>query len=1014
MHPLYFRSWENAIHLYKGPDPLEYWFHYVNWYEQNYCYDATNKLPELLLKVLGQFNNINAYKQDHRMVKVWLKYVSTVCPYPMSMSFDVYRTYFQVELQPNPLNIYQNLYQRGVGTQLSFFYIAWANCYLKENDFKLAESAINWGFQAHAKPLEDLQSAQQQVANSYYEFTQLQRPGPYQIVVQPQPSNHQQPPLPAQLATNYQNPSYARDKRKLEDTFPLHDASHQQGQAHVKRSRPNEGEYNVPYGAASGGYHSPVASHYTNQGSPKPAMTYHNNYSPQPQYAQHASPVPSGGLENGKFYDHHQEIVYQGQQPPTPQQAYHHVQTYPAQPVAQQQQHQVHQNGQPQNPQIQQHTHVHPSQPVAYEQAYQASSISNNSGASVPPTTISHHNNSTNGHQYAMVPQQTGDPFVPSATNGYSSDLQNSGYVIASSLNYVYEDYHQGGPGCVGEVIEEVVEEQVASQPATEEVAGIQIPPNFARSATNCNNFWRAPLFLEEPYNANQRPMYTKEQVYPATGAEPSAGAECEYSFEELRKSARRTAAAKPSQYANALDKTAATLVDGDVDTYEEYWTEEVTVQQADEFPPQSGGGALLSGRIVSEDTYGEYVQDQGHENGGSVYYHVMEPKAGSAYGEVVRDGRKSSAKSSKKKSKRKKMIVQINDTEEDDEDEDDYGEESNEGGAQETTTIRYTCDQNGLSSDGLAGGGDMRRITIKLRKQIAMPQQPASATSTPKVPYGSGRNGNSNGYGSSFYRRTATDADADLLLSLGNGQSGFYQEMKEEDSSNFSEYNTAYNSSYLGENSNSGGFASAPTTEPSTPVASFQHRSRLTSISGTSTPQLTPAYRRLTKHRSNVSLMNDDSMSSTMNENSFFQGELDEEVKSRRMARALATIDEQLSRASIDPFNAELCKALLTKIGFPSYELCDVYRMVQQPLPKLSNAKQVLLGDTYYSVEKEVGRGTYGAVYKATNAYSGATVAIKFQRPANSWELYICNEIKKRIKYHDIVSISAVEYWAI
>lgn len=72
----HFRSWENAIHLYKGPDPLEYWFHYVNWYEQNYCYDATNKMPDLLQKILSQFNNINAYKQDHRMVKVWLKYVS--------------------------------------------------------------------------------------------------------------------------------------------------------------------------------------------------------------------------------------------------------------------------------------------------------------------------------------------------------------------------------------------------------------------------------------------------------------------------------------------------------------------------------------------------------------------------------------------------------------------------------------------------------------------------------------------------------------------------------------------------------------------------------------------------------------------------------------------------------------------------------------------------------------------------------------------------------------------------
>lgn len=69
------RSWENAIHLYKGPDPLEYWFHYVNWYEQHYSYDANNKLPQLLQKVLEKYSNINSYKNDHRMVSVWLKYV---------------------------------------------------------------------------------------------------------------------------------------------------------------------------------------------------------------------------------------------------------------------------------------------------------------------------------------------------------------------------------------------------------------------------------------------------------------------------------------------------------------------------------------------------------------------------------------------------------------------------------------------------------------------------------------------------------------------------------------------------------------------------------------------------------------------------------------------------------------------------------------------------------------------------------------------------------------------------
>lgn len=62
--------------MYKGPDPLEYWYHYVNWYEQNYCYDVSNKMPELLQKTLGLFESYDVYKQDLRLIKIWMKYVS--------------------------------------------------------------------------------------------------------------------------------------------------------------------------------------------------------------------------------------------------------------------------------------------------------------------------------------------------------------------------------------------------------------------------------------------------------------------------------------------------------------------------------------------------------------------------------------------------------------------------------------------------------------------------------------------------------------------------------------------------------------------------------------------------------------------------------------------------------------------------------------------------------------------------------------------------------------------------
>lgn len=41
---------------------------------------------------------------------------------------------------------------------------------------------------------------------------------------------------------------------------------------------------------------------------------------------------------------------------------------------------------------------------------------------------------------------------------------------------------------------------------------------------------------------------------------------------------------------------------------------------------------------------------------------------------------------------------------------------------------------------------------------------------------------------------------------------------------------------------------------------------------------------------------------------------------------------------------------------------------------------------------------------YSGINTYDGSVVALKYQKPPNSWELYICTEVKKRLKNADIV----------
>jgi checkpoint serine/threonine-protein kinase len=151
---------------------------------------------------------------------------------------------------------------------------------------------------------------------------------------------------------------------------------------------------------------------------------------------------------------------------------------------------------------------------------------------------------------------------------------------------------------------------------------------------------------------------------------------------------------------------------------------------------------------------------------------------------------------------------------------------------------------------------------------------------------------------------------------------------------------------------------------------------------------------------------MNEDSISSyNGDQNSFFQAENDDDFKGRRLEKAIATIDEHLKRRDVDPFNSELCRAFLIKLNFPNREPTTDYKITSMNLPKLLKNQLVPLGGVSYQIEKEVGRGSYGAVFRAINTNDGAVVALKYQKPPNSWELYICTEVKKRLKNIDVVS---------
>ncbi|XP_045493764.1 mitotic checkpoint serine/threonine-protein kinase BUB1 beta-like [Colias croceus] len=99
-----------------------------------------------------------------------------------------------------------------------------------------------------------------------------------------------------------------------------------------------------------------------------------------------------------------------------------------------------------------------------------------------------------------------------------------------------------------------------------------------------------------------------------------------------------------------------------------------------------------------------------------------------------------------------------------------------------------------------------------------------------------------------------------------------------------------------------------------------------------------------------------------------------------------------------IDPFNKKMLTSLLEYVKFPNKTHADGYNEVKS-IPKLQLATVMTVGGSKFSVEKQLGKGNYGAVFLCLDLHSNKSVAVKYQKPSRPWEFYICQEIKARIK---------------
>lgn len=66
---------------------------------------------------------------------------------------------FQISCQKNPVELYQLLYNNGIGTMIADLYCAWAFELEQVQDFKKADEVYLIGLQCRAEPREELEFA---------------------------------------------------------------------------------------------------------------------------------------------------------------------------------------------------------------------------------------------------------------------------------------------------------------------------------------------------------------------------------------------------------------------------------------------------------------------------------------------------------------------------------------------------------------------------------------------------------------------------------------------------------------------------------------------------------------------------------------------------------------------------------------------------------------------------------------------------------------------------------------
>ncbi|XP_065355685.1 probable inactive serine/threonine-protein kinase bub1 [Calliphora vicina] len=1028
------QAWENAIALYQGPDPLDHWWNYICWYENHGHGDPDNKFRETLERCLTLYEHSDYYKLDVRMVRLWLKYI---------------------DMQNNPLHFYQVLHQRGVGKQVACFYIGWATYYESVNAFKEAEAVYNLAFQEKAQPYAELHHGHSKLMYSKTMHAQAQ--AQQQQLHNPQHAAYQ----PSTTALQTTNNNVATSATTSVGNMEIH--QHQQLQQqqqpyrqqvsyHHSATQPQQLQQQPIAHPTTSIHHNqqPVASQQL-QPQVYHNLPNHNHYPAQHQNLQEAQvhqhvhthpqtqtptnvPQLKESIEQATpspVYNTQQKIVHNShQQQQQPQQNVNPQHVHQQQVDNQSQQQQL----QSRQEQVAYNVPIEQQLPAAtagmsrqqYERAVEASTkrqavqnapqanSSTNilvSGIRLPRKFATYCRNNHETWQPALFLEEPDDPqkvchYAKSSV--YPTDLCvefSPEEIKARRCKYKLEDLKQAYAQQTAiqqnyQPQQQVEQDQSNREPQS---SGSQAQQNLNIQVQEIGSMKTEATAAAEKYqqqqtqqyyvqhqqqqqqqlhHINNNHLYYQQQQHETQIYHPEQQPQTLQTQPDPQQQQQQQRQQQQQQQYHVNHYETQRYHQREQRQYSKGEEEETEGDQEEEEDDDNQD-------TEDEQQYNQQIpQQQQHAN---YQYHQQQPQNHNTL-----DGEGDLEDQIEASTIRFSMHT------------------PNKGSQNKTLKIKFKKERPTAVGD-TPNGTNYSAYTIE---RIYQPEldSPTMADNVLK------RNGNNNSFHPYLLGQTSTPkTSAKRQKSKLKKPSNKFHMLGSTNSNSSSAENghATLNNSYLMEKTPTASSENKTHhhhLERSVQNATFNDNANYSFSSAValdnSNCSLSNAVGRLNFRDAtalNNSTLNQTHVAdiTTYQENSYFSTQNDAEAKERRLAKAMETIERHMAKEAIDPFSSELCRAFLTKLDFPGAdgEAHDNYKIVQTPLPKIANTRQLNLSDgIQFNIDKEIGRGSYGSVYKASDVATGAVVALKFQKPANTWEIYICDQVLKRIQSPNIL----------